>query len=207
MSATAPHAGRVLVVPAAELDRLGRFQGFSPEADRYLDALLRPEHAEFRPRAEVEVDPGYKQIIPYVVFRCDDRIFCYRRGTSQGEARLHRKRSLGVGGHVDEADADGRATQDAYELALRREIAEEVEVRSPGRLHRVGLINDDATPVGQVHLGVVHVYELERPEVVAREEGLADGAFAPLDELDADRGSFESWSQICLDGFLLADRR
>lgn len=202
-----PYPGRVLVVPGAELDRLGRFQGFSPEADRYLDALLRPERAEFRPRAEVEDDPGFKQIIPYVVFRCGDQVFCYRRGPSQGEARLHRLRSLGVGGHVDEADADGRATLEAYELALRREIAEEVEVHSPGTLRRVGLINDDSTPVGRVHLGVVHVFDLERPDVVAREEGLADGVFAPLANLEADRDSFETWSQICLDGFLRAGAR
>lgn len=195
--------GRVLVVPGAELDRLGRFQGFCPDVDRYLNALLSPEQAEFRPRAEVEEDPSFKQIIPYVVFRSGAAgVFCYTRGTGMGEARLHRKRSLGVGGHVDEADADGRPTLDAYEMALRREIDEEVEVRSPGRLHRVGLINDDATPVGRVHLGVVHVFDLERPDVVAREADLADGAFVPLDALDAEYPTFETWSQICLDSFL-----
>src|SRR6185312_13739907 len=101
---------RVLVVPSAEFDRLGRFQGFSNEAERYLSALLIPELAEFRPRSEVETDPSLKQIIPYVVFRSGDAIFCYTRGKSQGEARLHRLRSLGVGGHVAEADADGRPT-------------------------------------------------------------------------------------------------
>src|SRR5262249_22162602 len=104
------HSERVLVVPAAELDRLGRFQGFSAEADRYLGALLVPELASFRPRSEVEEDPGLKQIIPYVIFRAGDAVFCYTRGTSQGEARLHRLRSLGVGGHVAEADPHGRPT-------------------------------------------------------------------------------------------------
>ncbi|MBX6314125.1 MAG: phosphoesterase, partial [Isosphaeraceae bacterium] len=182
--------------------RRARFQGFCPEADRYLEALLVPEHAAFRPRAEVETDPSCKQIIPYVVFRCGDAVFCYTRGTSQGEARLHRKRSLGVGGHVDEADAEGRPTLEAYEMALRREIAEEVEVGSPGTIRRVGLINDDATPVGQVHLGVVHVYDLERPAVVPREAGLAEGEFVRLADLDLRRGDFESWSQICLDALL-----
>ena len=60
---------RVLVVPGAELDRLGRFQGFSSEAERYLSALLIPELMEYRPRSQVEDDPSFKQIIPYVVFR------------------------------------------------------------------------------------------------------------------------------------------
>jgi predicted NUDIX family phosphoesterase len=108
---------RVLVVPSAELDRLGRFQGFSPEAERYLTALLVPELMQYRPRSEVEEDPGYKQIIPYVVFRCDAAVFCYPRGKSQGEARLHRLRSLGVGGHGSEGDAQGRRIPDTRGFA------------------------------------------------------------------------------------------
>lgn len=194
--------GRVLVVPAADLDRLGRFQGYSPEAVRYLDALLGSGLGEFRPRSEVEDDPGFKQIIPYVIFRAGPAVFCYTRGASLGEARLHRLRSLGVGGHVDEADADGRATLDAYEIALRRELAEEVEVASPGAIRLVGLINDDATPVGRVHLGVVHVFDLERPEVRPLEAGLAESGFVPLADLPALRGGFETWSQICIDSVL-----
>jgi predicted NUDIX family phosphoesterase len=193
---------RVLVVPAEALDRLGRFQGFSGEAERYLEGLLVPELAEFRPRREVEDDPGFKQIIPYVVFRCGVLVFCYTRGRSQGEARLHRRRSLGVGGHVDEADAEGRPTLEAYEMAMRRELDEEVEVASPGHIRRLGLINDDATPVGRVHLGVVHVYELERPAVTPREAGLADPEFLPLRDRRGQFEQFESWSQICIEALL-----
>lgn len=195
-------AERVLVVPAAEFDRLGRFQGFSPEADRYLAALLAPGLATFRPRSQVEDDPSFKQIIPYVVFRCGGSVFTYTRGGGGGEARLRRRRSLGVGGHVAEADADGRGTPDAYELALRRELDEEVEVASPGTLRRVGLINDDATPVGRVHLGVVHLYELDRPAVTPREADLVETGFTPVDRLRDDRDAFETWSQICIDAFL-----
>jgi predicted NUDIX family phosphoesterase len=193
---------RVLVVPSAELDRLGRFQGFSGEADRYLSALLVPGLATFRARRDVEDDPGFKQIIPYVVFRSGSLVFTYRRGQSQGEARLHRLRSLGVGGHVAEADADGQSTLEAYEMALRRELDEEVEVSSPGKIVRLGLINDDSTPVGSVHLGVVHLYELDRPSVHPREEGLADPEFLDVSDLRGKLGEFETWSQICIAAFL-----
>lgn len=197
------HSERVLVVPAAELDRLGRFQGFSDEAERYLSALLAPGRGAFRPRSEVEEDPSLKQIIPYVVFRSGDSVFCYTRGKSQGETRLHRLRSLGVGGHVAEEDADGRATLDAYEMALRRELDEEVAVDSEGTIRRVGLINDDSTPVGQVHLGVVHLYDLARPAVTPREDGLAEPGFVPIADLRDQAERFETWSQICLRAFLL----
>jgi predicted NUDIX family phosphoesterase len=199
---TQTHSERVLVVPAAEFDRLGRFQGFSGEAERYLGHLLTPELAQFRPRSEVEDDPGFKQIIPYVVFRSGDLVFCYTRGKSQGEARLHRLRSLGVGGHVAEADADGRATLDAYELALRRELDEEVAIQSDGSIRRVGLINDDSNSVGQVHLGVVHLYELQQPAVTPREDGLAGAEFLALAQIRELRSQFETWSQICIDQIL-----
>ena len=193
---------RVLIVPAREFDALGRFQGFSPAADRYLDHLLAPGLPTFRPRSEVEDDPAWKQIIPYVVFRAGDLVFTYARGKSGTEARLRQLRSLGVGGHVAEEDADGRATRDAYEVALHRELAEEVTLGSPGRLTTVGLINDDSNPVGQVHLGVVHLYDLDEPLVEPREAALADPAFVSLADLIATRDRFETWSQVVIDAVL-----
>ena len=66
----------------------------------------------------------------------------------------------------------------------------------------VGLINDDATPVGRVHLGVVHLFELDRPEVDPREEGLAEAGFLDIAAIRSLRPEFETWSQICIDAFL-----
>ena len=197
-----PSNERVLVVPSSELDRLGRFQGFQADAERYLSALLTPELMAYRPRSEVEDDPSWKQIIPYVVLRAGGAVFCYTRGKSQGEARLHRLRSLGVGGHVDEADAEGRSGREAYDTAMRRELAEEVDVRSRGVMTLAGLINDDSTPVGSVHLGVVHIYDLESPLVAPREAGLADSRFLPAAELPTIRDEFETWSRFCIDELL-----
>ncbi len=193
----------VMVVPGAELDRIGRFHGFSTDAERYLDALLRPEHVRFKSRGEVEHDPSLKQIIPYVVVRSGQAVFAYRRGKSQGESRLHSLRSIGIGGHVEERDAEGRPSRAGYEIALQRELDEEVTIASPGRLRLAGLINDDSTPVGAVHLGVVHVLELDEPEAKAREDGLADAGFYEVPAIVADRASFETWSQFCIDALLI----
>jgi predicted NUDIX family phosphoesterase len=106
---------------------------------------------------------------------------------------------------VAEADADGRATRAAYELALRRELDEEVDIQSDGSIRCVGLINDDSNPVGQVHLGVVHLYGLDRPAVTPREDGLAEAEFLSLDRIGALRPQFETWSQICIDALLRTD--
>jgi predicted NUDIX family phosphoesterase len=199
-----PSSERVLVVPGSELDRLGRFQGFHADVERYLSALLVPDLMEYRPRSEVEEDPSWKQIIPYVVIRCSDAVFCYTRGKSQGEARLHRLRSLGVGGHVAEADAEGRRSFEAYEMAMRRELEEEVEIAGREAMQLVGLINDDSTPVGSVHLGVVHVCDLQRPDVHPREDGLAEPEFVRVSLLPGIKHQFETWSQICIEAFLMA---
>jgi predicted NUDIX family phosphoesterase len=191
----------VLVVPAAALGRLGPFRGFHTDPGRLAD-LLDPAHLAFRPRAEVETDPSVKQLIPYVVFRCGDRLFHYTRGAGGGEARLRAKRSVGVGGHISAADAAGAA--DPYRAGMLRELAEEVEVASPYTEQILGLVYDPSTPVGEVHLGIVHLLTLDRPAVRPRESGLADAGFAPLRELWAERAAFETWSQLVL-GVLRAE--
>lgn len=190
---------RVLCVPTAEVDKLGHFQGFNAEAERYLAYLLRPGIAKFVRRGDCETDPSLKQIIPYVVFWSGGRVFTYTRGKSQGESRLHSLRSLGVGGHVAEEDAAGGCTAEAYEMALQRELDEEVNVSVPGKMLLSGLINDDSTPVGQVHLGVVHSYHLEAPVVHPREEGLAEAGFMAFTKARELKTEFETWSQIVLD--------
>jgi predicted NUDIX family phosphoesterase len=53
--------------------------------------------------------------------------------------------------------------------------------------------------VGQVHLGIVHVFDLAKPNVSRREDVLTRCGFAPLAELTAHRDEFETWSQFVLD--------
>ena len=82
---------------------------------------------------------------------------------------------------------------------MRREIAEEIAIDGGWTARCVGLINDDSNAVGSVHLGIVHVLELEKPAVASRESELVDCGFAALETLLADRERFETWSQITLD--------
>jgi predicted NUDIX family phosphoesterase len=195
-------AERVLVVPTSLFHRLGYFQGFSSETDRYLHELLSPEHTSYRPRHEVEEDPSYKQLIPYVIFRHTDGagrafVFQYTRGKGQGEGRLHSKRSVGIGGHISAEDHrdDKLAT---YAEGMRRELDEEVLINTQYTERCVGLINDDETPVGRVHLGVVHLCDVAEPAVEPREADIMATGFQPIDSLLANLEGFETWSQICL---------
>jgi len=199
----------VLVVPTEVFHRLGYFQGLCRDVDRYLDELFLPEHMSYRPRSEMEHDPSYKQLIPYVIFRHVDSqgqpwLFQYTRGKGQGEKRLHSKRSIGVGGHIASEDASADGQRHPYQEGMRRELEEEVVIGSPFHERCVGLINDDETEVGQVHLGVVHLADVARPEVAPREPEIISAGFLALDHLRALRDEMESWSRICLDA-LFAD--
>src|SRR5262245_19182800 len=139
----------VLVVPTEVFHRLGHFQGFCGDTERYLRELLDPAHTSYQPRSAMEQDPSYKQLIPYVIFRHREadgqtRLFQYTRGKGQGESRLHAKRSIGIGGHIS---ADDSAQRSAYEEGMRRELEEEVIIDAPYQGRLVGLINDDETDV------------------------------------------------------------
>jgi predicted NUDIX family phosphoesterase len=190
----------VLVVPTAVFHRLGHFQGFCGEVDRYLKGLLDPAHTSYRPRSAMENDPSYKQLIPYVIFRHREpsgrmQLFQYTRGKGQGESRLHAKRSIGIGGHIA---ADDATQSNAYDEGMRRELEEEVIIGTTYTGQMVGLINDDETEVGRVHLGVVHLLDVQRPAVEPRESEIIEAGFRQVDELLEDLGRFETWSQICL---------
>ena len=192
----------VLVVPTEVFHQIGHFQGFCDEPDRYVEALFQPEFFSYRPRGEVEGDPGFKQLIPYMIFRHNngsgETVFQYTRGKGMGEGRLHLKHSVGIGGHISTVDAAASTSENPYEEGMRRELEEEVRVETPVTSRCVGLINDDETEVGRVHLGVVHLFDCERPEVFPREEDILESGFRPVDEILANLEGFETWSSICM---------
>lgn len=186
----------VLVTPTSLFHQLGHFDGFRAEVEHYLPTLLDPAHTSFQPRDRVETDPSLKQLIPYCIFMHDGEVFYYKRGKKGGEGRLHAKRSIGIGGHISSTDKldEGRR----YLEAMHREISEEVAIEGGFTDECVGLINDDGTDVGKVHLGIVHIFRLEAAKVRPREESIIETGFARPDELLAALDEFETWSQICL---------
>lgn len=187
----------VLVVPTLLFHELGHFQGFNANIDHYLTTLLDPSYTSYRPRSTMEEDPSFKQLIPYCIFRHEGKIFYYTRGGSSGESRLHSKISIGIGGHISTLDQN--KANSVYREGMEREIEEEVFMETKFTETCVGLINDDKTEVGKVHLGVVHVFDLEEPKVRPREESIQETGFIEPAELTKQYDRLETWSQICLD--------
>ncbi len=191
----------VLVVPTTLFHSVGYFQGFRAEPDRYLGPLLESGQISYRPRDEMEQDPSFKQLIPYVIFQYVDadgelHVFQYTRGQGQGEERLHAKLSIGIGGHISSEDA-AQDHENPYVEGMQRELAEEVRIDTAYVESCVGLINDDETEVGRVHLGVVHLLKVAEPRVWANEDEMVNSGFRPVTELRQATDRMESWSRIC----------
>ncbi len=192
-------AQMVLVFQADLLDRIGRFQGYRLDADRYLKTVLDPANNRFMERDKAEQDARFKQLIPYVVLRFRDSVFSYVRGKKASESRLRAMRSIGLGGHIEPDDRTLFHSDEAlYGEAARREVEEEVDLRSPYREHIVGLLNDDSTEVGRVHFGIVHVWDLAEPLARKREGQITQSGFVSLSDLSADNAPLETWSRLTL---------
>ncbi|HEX3818537.1 MAG TPA: hypothetical protein VHW03_09635 [Chthoniobacterales bacterium] len=190
----------VLVVRRELFDELGSFQGLCFEPQRYLDVLLARGNNHFLARATAENDPTHKQLIPYALLACGERVLHYVRGKKAGEQRLVAKGSIGIGGHMNDEDESLFAwDEQAYRAGVEREVNEEVKIETPFEDRIVALLNDDSTEVGRVHLGIVHVFRLETESVQKREAMITNLAFLTKSELAARRENLETWSQICVD--------
>jgi predicted NUDIX family phosphoesterase len=192
----------ILVVKRSLFDELGSFHGLNFEPRKYLDAILSRGNNFFLPRKQAENDATRKQIIPYALLAFQDKVLFYVRGKKAGEQRLVAKGSIGIGGHMNQDDEslfNFAIDEAAYRAGVEREVNEEIKIDTKFDDKIVALINDDTTEVGQVHLGIVHVFKLAEPKVEKREAMITSLAFLGKNELMARRDSLETWSQLCLD--------
>ena len=198
----------VLVVPRRALFPTHYPQGFQvfdePGAlhDRAGFADLVERAAYFVERDHAEHEPDLKQVIPYtVVAASDGRVLRLRRTKRGGDARLHDKLSIGVGGHVNPVDAAGG--RDVLAACGLRELAEELILPEHGDPTPLGLINDDSNPVGAVHVGLAQVLVVDDPARIAiRETETLEGELMDVDALRAEAAAganYETWSTLLLD--------
>ena len=182
---------RVLVVPRASLVTGEGWTGVR-RSDLAAELGVVARDGRFMRRGDAEVDPGHKQVIPYLVLRDGERWFLMRRTKAGGDARLHDLWSIGVGGHLNPGDGDVHG-------GLAREWAEEVVADFEPAYAPVGLLNDDTTPVGEVHIGFVYVADAGGRPVSIRETEKLEGSFATTDVVAAVRDGLETWSRLAFD--------
>ncbi len=188
-------AGReaALVIPRALAFPAGVWHGVATEGLERMLQVIRAS-GEFRPRAVVEEDPLWQQVIPHMVVCGEGGLLVMRRLRASSERRLHNQVTIGVGGHINPGDATGG--RDPLLEGCRREWEEEVACADPVTGRLVGLLKDDQAAVGRVHLGLVIRVDVGPTPVAVREHTKLSGEILPIAAVQSLFLQMESWSQL-----------
>jgi len=200
MSSTPESIEKVLVVKADWVHNQFEIRGFIPDIPEDFISEL-PRQAFFMDRPDAELDPSFRQIIPYVLISHEGTFLTVTRLKTQGEKRLHDKMSIGIGGHINPIDKD---ESDILDGGLRRELCEELNVDNPpgfAELPLLGLILSDGNEVSRVHMGLVMKWEVESP-VTIREIDKMKGEYRKPSEIKAIYDRLENWSALVYDGIV-----
>ena len=192
---------QILVVNRKELfnNEENHFYGFIKKDDDNTKKIIDTfESYEVKRRGDMEEDPDYKQSIGYVLLKDvnTNEVLVYKRLVGGGEARLHGKASVGIGGHMNEVE--GKTIFEMLKINAARELNEEVgvsEEEALNNLHFIGLINDDKTEVGQVHIGVVYECKVDKNLVEVKEDDTLVIKWMSGDEAKAEE-NYETWSEF-----------
>lgn len=186
----------VLCIKGDILFKEGKWNGLNnTDLDKYIDLIKN--HSEFRERNTLEDDPSYKQIIAQVVLKYKDKYFLHKL-VKRNEERLNGLCPLPLGGHIDEVK--GYKGKDIIGDALMQELSEEVTLNANIiQKDFLGLIYlEDENPVNHLHIGFVHVFELDGNDVHVREEGLENIGFVSLDYLKNNAETLTYWSRVII---------
>lgn len=189
----------ILVVQRNLLFFDGSWQGFKPLNNFAEYTAIIQAKQEFLPRSLMEMDPTYKQIIPYLIFQYKDRYFLMQRQAKASETRLQNKFTLGIGGHIRQEDMQTTSIIDW----AQREFHEEIDYKGNLTFKSLGIINDDSNEVGKVHIGFVFLLQGDSDTIQIKSE-LAHGTLATVDECLLYHNRMETWSQLVV-SFLIEE--
>ncbi|MDR3646256.1 MAG: hypothetical protein P4L22_01805 [Candidatus Babeliales bacterium] len=184
----------ILVVKRESLfDSQEAFQGVQEIDFQSYSALIK-SNQEFLPRSVMEQDFKYKQIIPYLVFTYNNKLFMMQRQAKASETRLANKYTLGIGGHIRQEDMSSDSIIDW----AKREFYEEVDYKGNLDIQAIGVLNDDSNDVGKVHLGFIFLLKGDSGLIRVKEE-LKSGELLSFAECELYYEKMETWSQMVFD--------
>jgi len=185
---------QILVIKSNTLFKNGKWQGLKTDDLDYYTDLIR-KNCEFKRRGDMEDDPSYKQIIPYILFNYQDKYFLYKYLRKAGEQRLKNDYIIGLGGHINLADV--KEGEDILEAGRDREWAEEVDYQGKFLGKKlVGILADNRRPVESVHLGLVYLFEGSTPNISIKEKEKMIGELLGPNEIADRAGGTEGWAPI-----------
>ncbi|MBI2012438.1 dCTP deaminase, partial [Candidatus Curtissbacteria bacterium] len=194
------HEEKVMVVARGDLFKGGVWHGIKTEGLAKYLRIINLKH-KFLARSEVEDDPRWQQIIPYLVFTHNNKIFLMRRKRNHSDRRLSGLYSIGIGGHINRSDIKGGRIL----TWAKREFEEEINYEGKYKTKFMGLINDDSNDVGMVHLGLV-VQLLGSSERISIKDEHKSGELVGVGEAGRYYRRMETWSQIVYDFLVKGER-
>ncbi len=160
---------------------------------------------EYMQRGIAEENRDYKQPIGYwVVINEENKMFVYKRGwadSAAGDARLHNKIAVGVGGHIEKEEENSK---NPIKDTLIREVEEEINLKPKNikEVVSIGYINDDNDPVWEVHIGACYIIFTQNFSFELMDGEIASGEFIEISEYEKmiESGDYkiETWSTILL---------
>lgn len=187
---------RVMVVARDEIFRRGIWHGLKTDDVDKLVRIINARH-KFMARGDVEDDPKWQQIIPYMFFENEKELFLMQRNVGHTDSRLASNYSLGIGGHINKQDIRSGTITDW----ARREFEEEVDYKGKYKTEFLGLLNDDSNEVGMVHVGLIIKISGDSGGITVKDEHQG-GKMVGLDEVGRHYKKMETWSQILYDYLL-----
>lgn len=184
----------IVVVKRSDLfNDLIPWQGIDQEnIDKVLTNIVT--HYQSIQRSYAEVDTTFKQIVSYVIFTFDGKLFVMERKNNGNEATLSNKLSIGIGGHLRIDDLQGETLFDW----VAREFEEEVQYQGNLKMHTIGFLNDDSNEVGQRHLGLIILLQGDHGKISIKSDEHKTGNLMSMESCFENFDLFESWSQIVL---------
>jgi predicted NUDIX family phosphoesterase len=155
------------------------------------------------PRIDAENTEEFVQLIPTFVVVKHRSILSYVRTKRLPEARLHNKRSISFGGHL-QADDNPVLFSEDHKIQrdfLFRELYEEIKFTSDFDANYLGLICLRNNEFERQHAGIVFLIDLpDETDFESLEPGMhVDVRFIPLEELMIDKENMDSWTRLLIE--------
>ncbi|MDO8601067.1 MAG: hypothetical protein Q7R46_00115 [bacterium] len=191
---------QVLTIASDILFKKEHWQGIKRDnLDYYLDLIKK--YSQFKLRKDVENDPSFQQIIPYIIFNFQTQYFFYNYLNEAGEKRLINNCQLGVAGHINPIDL--KPGEDILMAGAMREWNEEVAYGGNLIEKRiVGILNDDRRQVESVHLGLIYHFTGDSPQISVKEKDKIEGGLIKLEDMPKYLENTEGWPEIIYKEYL-----
>lgn len=169
---------------------------------KMVEVEIKNEDIIIGQRKALELQPEYRQVIPYLTIENNGKYSVYARTTSGGEARLHGAVSMGYGGHFDLDDVKTTNSvidlEKSVKIAALREIEEEVNIGRKLSEDDIEIlpfkIVSSETPVDSVHIGLVAMIHTDAEEITSKEDQIEILGFKTPQEI-LDYPEVENWTK------------